>query len=585
MEHSQTVEGERQHGLKLEASKWRQAIKDSEKRLELDKAKLLAECRLESEKLLRDEQSKATREHLLATQKLNDEHKDAIELLTTEYESKLIGNKNAAEISLRDAVRAAEAATKERLNSEWESKLKSQVEEAWTDSATMWQAKLTQEKERLEIFKRDVTVQTQRMADERFAMQEKLELNEETLRRIEAGRKSELKHAVKDIEKAKDAMEKKLIAERKDALEELSLQQQEAIYQLEASHRQDLEERLRVEREMLSDEMDKKCKKMQQESEQLMSGLEVAINKLRDEKVSLSEELEKTATKLENTEDALYDLKQASIKTQKEHSLMTWQMMAGIQRLKLTYKQGIENFDRDAAAERDEVKRKMQKHSDGILFAALQYANIVVDMEAVRQKMHSIIVNHKAETLSSTRTQIKLMERELERLGRERDTLEEERDAVDDELEGLELQVRQLEEQIREHSRSSSMQNGRVNVAHARKKRRLDGELERILELIEQKRANVTELDEKIAEKSSEKDVKEGHMVEKERELVLILVEQQRMVLNVAEENKTLSEERGQEITRWSHIPWPPVVDPTPKHIQAIQAKLEEIRTAEENRR
>ncbi len=52
----------------------------------------------------------------------------------------------------------------------------------------------------------------------------------------------------------------------------------------------------------------------------------------------------------------------------------------------------------------------------------------------------------------------------------------------------MELQVRAIEDQIRDHGNESSMVNGRVNVAHARKKRRLDAELERILESIEQKR-------------------------------------------------------------------------------------------------
>ena len=59
---------------------------------------------------------------------------------------------------------------------------------------------------------------------------------------------------------------------------------------------------------------------------------------------------------------------------------------------------------------------------------------------------------------------------------------------------GLEAQVKDLEEQIREHSRSSSMQNGRINVAHARKKRRLDSELERILGLTNQTLENTSEI-------------------------------------------------------------------------------------------
>ena len=51
------------------------------------------------------------------------------------------------------------------------------------------------------------------------------------------------------------------------------------------------------------------------------------------------------------------------------------------------------------------------------------------------------------------------------------------------------------------------MLNGRVNVAHARKKRRLDAELERILETIEVKRAYMAELDERAADKGRQRSL------------------------------------------------------------------------------
>jgi len=63
------------------------------------------------------------------------------------------------------------------------------------------------------------------------------------------------------------------------------------------------------------------------------------------------------------------------------------------------------------------------------------------------------------------------------------------------------------------------MTNGRVNVAHARKKRRLDSELERILETIDQKRAGMAQMDARAADKIRQRDDKELEMIELEREV------------------------------------------------------------------
>ena len=63
------------------------------------------------------------------------------------------------------------------------------------------------------------------------------------------------------------------------------------------------------------------------------------------------------------------------------------------------------------------------------------------------------------------------------------------------------------------------MTNGRINVAHARKKRRLDSELERMLEGIEQKRIGMAQMESKAAEKVRQRDEKELEMIELEREV------------------------------------------------------------------
>ena len=121
------------------------------------------------------------------------------------------------------------------------------------------------------------------------------------------------------------------------------------------------------------------------------------------------------------------------------------------------------------------------------------------------------------------------MERDIERLGSDKDAYDEQRDDVEEEIDRLEEQVRDVEEETRQHALLSSTQNGRINVAHARKKRRLDAELERLLETIEQKRASIADLEDQAADKARVRDEREAEMVHLEKELVQILVEQQKV--------------------------------------------------------
>jgi chromosome segregation ATPase len=187
-------------------------------------------------------------------------------------------------------------------------------------------------------------------------------------------------------------------------------------------------------------------------------------------------------------------------------------------------------------------------------------------------------VGYRSEELLEKRTQIKVLERDLERLTMDRDSLEEQRDLAEEEIESLEGQVRELEDQIRDHNRTSSMQNGRINVAHARKKRRLDTELERVLETIEQKRINVHDIDDKAFEKAKQRDEKEAEMVQLEKELVQILVEQQRKVLSNIEVLRGSTDEKTRMICHVARLPYPPLVNPSIVDVEEMLRKDQEDR-------
>ena len=126
--------------------------------------------------------------------------------------------------------------------------------------------------------------------------------------------------------------------------------------------------------------------------------------------------------------------------------------------------------------------------------------------------------------------------------------------------------MKELETQLREHNQNSSTLNGRVNIAHTTKKKRLDEDFEKILNEIELKRCEISELDDHLSEKSRCRNSKESEMAEFEKQLVSILIEQQQAVLRLLEEGKE-TEGKCRDVLKDAMLPWPPLNNPTVKDI------------------
>lgn len=100
-------------------------------------------------------------------------------------------------------------------------------------------------------------------------------------------------------------------------------------------------------------------------------------------------------------------------------------------------------------------------------------------------------------------------------------------------LSGLEGAVKEIEHQMHELSKVSAIQDGRINIAHAKKKRRLDQEFERMLSRTQDKRDHLKRIESKLQEIDDKRQEKEDQMKELERNLVALLVEQQKRLLSI----------------------------------------------------
>jgi len=571
--YAKSVETERQRAVKLESSKWRQALKDAEHRFDLEISKAKGEGRAEAKRDVKDSELNMARNHELDLIRISEEHALKIRSIEADHVAELALELQKQEAFKLDALKKTEEMTRSQLDREYGERLTQAVDDTWKDANTLWEKKLAKQEDRLEAFKKEVASQTQQLAMERNTLQQKVNQNEDIIKRMDQLNKAEVAQLVKDHDAERNLMNLKFEKAKKLAIKDLATEQQDTLDGVEAKYREIADRRVQLERTKLEEDMNKQIAQLQTESEGLISGLEAAVSDLKDEKERLTADLESTSSKLEDTEDTLYDLQQSSKKAQKDASVTLWRQVISQQRMKTRFDTHIDDMEKDFDEREKLLERDLMNEQNEMVLAALKLAELLSEVEVMRKRTHKILTNYRTDELLEKRTQIRVLEKDFERLTIEKDALEEQRDVMEEEIEDLEGQVRDMEDQIREHNRTSSMQNGRINVAHARKKRRLDSELERMLEAIEQKRVGMQEMDEKSADKARERDTKEQEMVELEKQVVGVLVEQQRKVLQSIELMKGAASDKCRLVLSVARLPWPPPEAPTIEMVQDMQSK------------
>jgi hypothetical protein len=576
------METERIRATKMEAAKWSQASKNAQKRFELELKTARKLGWDERDAVAKNEVDRLCGIQTLSAQQMTDKYEAQLEELRRDKALALEHLQNVCEGEREDAVRQVEKEVSARKDKEWGDTLRQSVTKAEEEARKLWADKLKRESDRLEKFREDVSRQSQNYAVERQELLDRISRQEDIATRMEALNGQEIEKLKHDFEDQKEKLRQRLEKAKAKTLVEQQLQFEAAKEALEARLREEMQVRVLEERSLVQTETERQLSQLQDESEKLVIGLEGALNDLRLEKSGLAAELEATATKLEEAEDAHYDLEQKFKQSETSHSLAVWRLATNCMRLKVRFKKSMEKLTEDNNAAALKAKTSEDNRIEDLRKAAQRLLGIVEEMESMRRRLHNTLTQYKVDTLTEHRTQIRLCERELQRLAEERDGLESQREHLEDEVNELQAQVHEVEEQIREHNRSSAVQNGRINVAHARKKRRLDNELERLFDLIEQKREQITELEERLAGRSRERDDKKVVMVDLEKALVQILLEQQRLVLSEVDTDRAV-EERCNLILRIGDVEkptigqrdaWLNVTDVTSLRLQASEAEM-----------
>eukprot|EP01034_Spumella_vulgaris_P024755 gene24755-31132_t len=569
-EFSKSVEVDKQRAVKLEGSKWKQALKDLEQTNELTVMKMRAEVMQQKDAEYKVELERATNRFEAQKQKEFTLHLSVIEDIKKEHKLVLERQSNKFELQCEVLRVEVESAVKQSYDAEWNEKMRHLL----LDCEQGWKAKIAKEKEKSENLRNDLTQTTALFVEERSTLQRAVAKCDDRVASMESMNKADMQQLRAELEAEREMSKLEEHEHHKQLRAVFDAEKVQLGEEIETKFKVISDNAIKAEQQRLAADLERQMTAIQEESEKLVGSLEKAMSGLKAEKTELATQLETLTVKLEDTEDVLYDLQQETKRVTKEASLTLWKSVTNTIKMQQRFQRGIEEFDVEARKRHDATKREMQTKLNESTLLAMQLTALLQDVEANRKKSHSILSGYKSEDIATKRSAVRLLERELERITLEKDSLEEQRELMESDVLQLEGQVRELEEHIREHNRESSMTNGRINVAHARKKRRLDSELERMLESIEQKRHNMAQLDQRVAEKGRERDEKELDMIDIEKQLMGILLEQQRHVLGHIDESRSI-EDRCKVLVSVARLPYPVSANPTIGEVIAMVKEQE----------
>ena len=205
-ELAETLEAEKARALKLEASKWKQALKEAEKRAALEVTQAKSQGREEREAELRQELAMLEESKVVEHEAAELRHRAAMDALLTEHELKFLQWKTTMDTDRQEALQRIENVTRDMVSEDWAHRLQLAVDEAVEKADAVSKAKVSKQQEALEEFKRDMIVQTQRLADERNDLQQRCEDAEASLVRCNKERRIEVDRLQHDFEDDREAL-------------------------------------------------------------------------------------------------------------------------------------------------------------------------------------------------------------------------------------------------------------------------------------------------------------------------------------------------------------------------------------------
>ena len=535
----------RGRAVKLEGTKWQRSLEDLERRSDAEKQ---AAWRRGAE-----ERGKQAEEEASAL-------KAAAQSALEEVKAKAKASLEAASRDAKEQARRAHGAGKEsgRAEAEKEAGHRAAAQAAEHELAMERAAHAAQQahQKALDALRQSETEKLDKLKADAAAAREAAARETERLlsrgRELEAtiaSGKEEASRAAAAYRKGLDEQaatwERKMARAEKEARQKALDEAEEARNIEKQAQAKALEEAVAAAEARVAAEMSDAMTQLQDESEKLIGQLEDRLSAVRQERDSTMKDLTQARNEAEEHGDTIYDLQQSLKDAQEEAEANERAAEEARARAKVEAEKTLQRAKADAQEKAAEARAAAEAREKTLNASLSEAEQLIADAEGYRSEMHDILVNHKREALLEHQTKSAQLQQQLEKTAMDRDGIEARKDQALDEIAEMERAVKGVETSLREHGQQSAVSGGRINVAYQRKKKRLDEEMEALLVGIEDKRKGVEALEHELEDCSERQRTKEDLLKALERQLVEVLVDQQKRLL------RTLTE-AGQEHAKYA---------------------------------
>lgn len=459
--------------------------------------------------------------------RLTEQHAQNMELLSMQGEDvrvKLL-TQHAKELaqaiqSTLEAAEAEKAAALAAFNREWEKRLQEREQELEAQHQEAMASIRSQYADEMEAAMNEM--EQQRLAALNAFMEEtkaeRAKMAAEMDRRIaEAVDKAEQAAQLR-LESAMQQAEEERLASIEDTLQKAAIERAEAV---------------EVVRRQAAEEQEEAMEELREESEKLLGSIEGAMNKLREERDLTEEECAELREQLEAQDELAFKLRKEIENLRKAgvlqglklvhvvaHDLKKFRDM--VQRKDNERAQALERLEAEWAAKVESLEGQLQDEKDR-----------VHELLLMQQSLFETLTAHKRELLLEHKVQSTVLQNELAEVYDRKQALQEKHENLQKGMGLMEGQIRQLEIEMQELSRQSILQDGKVNVALTRKKKRVDRDMDAMIIKVSEQKDKLTAAEAQMEAAEDERVEKEEELKYVEAQLVNTLIEQQRKLMGV----------------------------------------------------
>jgi hypothetical protein len=526
--------------MESESNRWKIVLKDIEQSYELTIRNLRSEARAERESSLQSQQTCLEIHNKEVVENVLNESKRQLEQIKSSYEEQIAIQKELFEKEKMFISKDVEVKSQEAVREGLKAKYTEDLYKIQQAEEKKWFAKI--EEIRLNYDKQILQTISQKSKVEDSLHVSTCENENLRSNLNDISKRHTILQSEYDL--YREQVKHQHIKEKELLVKEHVLKHQSTITKLEKSYQDITLESIQTIKKEMTDIHNQKMLELVSQHEIVVNTLQESITNLKNETENLKIQLQDISILLENSQDHLFDLSEEMKRKQVSSSIMTWQLLSKVYRERVTHKKNIDGLSKQWLREKSLLEKTQDQELNQTHLIISQLTDIIRESDKQSKSIFHILMSHKSDDIAEKRNLVRNLRTQLNELSQQIGALEDQKLSKEEDLEICVNQIRVLEEEVRElHTREPLVQNGRLNQSHGKKKKRLDDDIERMTDSIASKEEYIRNIDIKIRELQTKQYEKDSILLEAERNVMEILVDQQRIILKIISENKQLEEQ------------------------------------------